>query len=342
MIERLKIENFKVFKEVEFPLHPLTVIVGPNASGKSSILQALDCCLVSSGRFLPPMQPFHRYGADGPVALTSHVANYSWRHESDASGREVTTTMLDGQPTASSVPVTLSKAFNGRRLRFEPLKLAAPSYPKKPPPRLEEDGSGLASVVANLQLENRKRFSGIVEQLHSVVDCLQDVRTRSATVELLEFEEGRYVPRSYTGFELLFDMTGAEGVPAAQVSEGTLLTLGLLTLINAPEPPNVLLIDDIERGLHPRAMGELIGQLRKLQEQNPDLQIVATTHSPLLVDYLKPEEVLLTALNDDGSATVAPLTEHPDFERWKDVMEPGEFWSTVGEKWITERKASKP
>jgi predicted ATPase len=95
------------------------------------------------------------------------------------------------------------------------------------------------------------------------------------------------------------------------------------------------LIDDLERGLHPRAMGNLVKQFRLLQQQNPDLQIVATTHSPYLLDYVEADEVLLTSVSEDGYAAIKPLTDHPDYERWKDVMAPGEFWSTVGERWVT-------
>jgi len=32
--------------------------------------------------------------------------------------------------------------------------------------------------------------------------------------------------------------------------------------------------------------------------------------------------------------TIKSLRDHPDFERWKDEMMPGEFWSMVGEDWI--------
>jgi len=46
--------------------------------------------------------------------------------------------------------------------------------------------------------------------------------------------------------------------------------------------------------------------------------------------------ILLTSLDDEGYAVVKPLTDHPEYERWKDLMAPGEFWSTVGEKWVTE------
>lgn len=41
MIERLLAKNYKSLKELEVPLRPLTVFVGPNASGKSNILDAL-------------------------------------------------------------------------------------------------------------------------------------------------------------------------------------------------------------------------------------------------------------------------------------------------------------
>jgi hypothetical protein len=44
--------------------------------------------------------------------------------------------------------------------------------------------------------------------------------------------------------------------------------------------------------------------------------------------------VRLTILDDDGAVLTARLQDHPEFERWKDVMTPGEFWSTVGEEWI--------
>ena len=40
-LERVHIKNFLSLHDVEFPLKPLTVLVGPNASGKSNILNAL-------------------------------------------------------------------------------------------------------------------------------------------------------------------------------------------------------------------------------------------------------------------------------------------------------------
>jgi predicted ATPase len=41
MIRRIKIDNFKCFKEVDLPFSNLTVLTGPNGSGKSTIIQAI-------------------------------------------------------------------------------------------------------------------------------------------------------------------------------------------------------------------------------------------------------------------------------------------------------------
>jgi predicted ATPase len=133
-------------------------------------------------------------------------------------------------------------------------------------------------------------------------------------------------------------MQGAKGVPAYATSVGTLLSLGLLTILTSKDPPRLVLIEDLESGLHPRALQELIGQLRRIQDQNKDLQIIATSHSPYLLDSFAAEEILLTSLDDNGHGQVRCLADHPDYERWKDLMAPGEFWSSVGESWPSKDK----
>ena len=135
---------------------------------------------------------------------------------------------------------------------------------------------------------------------------------------------------------VLFDMLGADDLPASQVSEGTLLVLGLLTALYGPDRPSLVLLDDLDRGLHPVAQKNLVTLLRGLLEAKPDLQIVATTHSPYLLDCMEPNEVRMTYLQD-GSTVCAPLEDHPKFGKWKDEMSSGEMWSLFGEKWLVEK-----
>ena len=41
-IEKIRIENFRCFEDVEIPLDDYTCFIGPNGSGKSTVLQALN------------------------------------------------------------------------------------------------------------------------------------------------------------------------------------------------------------------------------------------------------------------------------------------------------------
>jgi predicted ATPase len=114
----------------------------------------------------------------------------------------------------------------------------------------------------------------------------------------------------------------------------------LLTIALGPDSANVILLDDLDHGLHPKAQMELANVFRGLIEQNQELQIIATSHSPYILNQLEWNEVRVTSLDEEGRAVCKPLTDHPDFERWKESMSPGEFWTTFYEDWLT--KTRKP
>ena len=121
------------------------------------------------------------------------------------------------------------------------------------------------------------------------------------------------IDKEYIDDAIVFDFKGAPDVPAELVSEGTLLVLALLTALLNPARPRLLLIDDLDRGLHPKAQRELIPMIRAILDQNRDLQIIATTHSPYIVDELDPTEIRVTWAGEDGVHDVPPrLDEHPD------------------------------
>jgi predicted ATPase len=323
MIESLSLRNFKVLRKVDVRLRPLTLIVGPNSSGKSSLLSALVCGLDSLGdphlssRRLAAEDMKSRH-ADGRLQLRIVVTirRRSW----DLILAE-DLVKLDADPATFH-----AEKFFPATLDLDLEKLAAPSSAREIIQTLPPDGSGLAWILAGLHLEAHQQFNEIVEHLRAVVPTVQGLRIRRTTLGTTE-----------VGYELLFDMKGGEGIPARHVSEGTLVTLALLVVLAGPNPPGLVLIENLERGLHPKALRDLVDQIRLLQKQNPKLQVVATSHSPYLLDYVEADEILLTSLGEDGYASVKALSEHPEYDRWKDVMAPGEFWSTVGESWVVQK-----
>lgn len=318
MIETLSLRNFKVLRSVNVRLRPLTLIVGPNGSGKSSLLEALAFSMRTLAKAprlaYQQLDEFKSRLPLGPVQVAILGEDRALQYS---------LTLVEGKPPLHhGAPVDCSLVT----LSLDVKRLAAPSPAREIVETLPADGSGLASILAGLHLEEHGRFNEIVDRLRTVVPTIQGLRIKKAALESRE-----------AGYEILFDMAGGEGIPAHHVSEGTLVTLALLVLLAGPNPPGLVLIENLERGLHPKALQALVRQIRSLQEQNPQLQIVATSHSPYLLDFVEADEILLTSLDENGYASVRALSEHPEYDRWKDVMAPGEFWSTVGESWVVQK-----
>ena len=354
MIDSIRLQNYKGHSDTTIHFARLTVLVGENACGKSSVLELLH--RTSEG--LPDHLPIEllRHGGDA-LAWTVH------NHDDDD-----TTTITARYEPATGSPVlhatvrevTTGRGEVGRRpqamlVALSPQALAASSKPESAHPSLGPQGEGLASVLAHLKLTDEPRFRRIVERLQRVVPIVRGlgfarVSVTSQAMRTIQVEGQRVaitemVPVIHDA--LRFDFVDAPAVPAAQVSEGTLLTLGILTALETVErtrhieagqeiaPVRLALLDDLDRALHPRAQRELIAALRKVLDETPDLQIVATSHSPYLVDTLRPEEVVVLGRMGDGTITAKRLDAFPD-ARLKAMLSTGELWMSEGESWVAQ------
>lgn len=372
MIKNAHFVNFKSLGDVKITdLGQIAVFVGPNASGKTSILEGLEIMSrlgtkradeVLQGRLAP--EELMRRGAE-PAAMKIVVSG-EWDGESDSfqlRGRwKKNGTMeieLDSQSakeerqrkqTPSFVTELLSGTFgaavdSATFLRLNPEELVSPSFSSEQYPRVAFDGSGLATVLREMQASRPETFAEVVRLLKEIVPAVEGVRTRRAPVRVNRQKEISVDGKAFTredveeimGEEVIFDMVGAENIAAHAVSEGTILTLGLLTVLMNDKGPRLLLLDDIGQALHPKALGSLIEVLRKLLALDEGLQIVATSHSPYLLDHLEAHEIWLTKLDESGQTLAQRLDAHREFDAWKDEMSPGEFWSYVGEDWLEDQ-----
>ncbi len=366
MIEKVWFRNFKALRDVYLDLARFTVLVGPNASGKTSILEVLHYLSelqdkkwedVFGGEEELKSLRTRDGGSKVEIGCTACGRENWFDFEINGGSRQIgkhygfaeegRTGAAGGRPT--NKPLGPSAFGPAAFLRLDANRLAAPSYSERPVPQVESDGTGVASSLAYMASNEPDDYEDILRALRSVVPSVRNIRTPRARVVRMETEVLTHGGKSFThrgereywGNSVEFDMVGAPGVPAHLASEGTLLVLGVLTALMGPERPRLVLLDDMDRALHPKAQGDLVALLRKLLDQNPDMQIVATSHSPYLLDHLKPEEVRLTTLKDDGSVACGRLDKHPEFDKWKETMTPGEFWSLVGEKWLVEAEAGE-
>ncbi|WP_020505341.1 AAA family ATPase [Lamprocystis purpurea] len=94
--------------------------------------------------------------------------------------------------------------------------------------------------------------------------------------------------------EIRFELIESGGVriSARSLSEGTLRFLGLivslLTAQREPLPMPVMLIEEIENGLHPTRLHLLVELLEQVTKSGR-VQVIATTHSPLVLQHLSHE-----------------------------------------------------
>ena len=163
------------------------------------------------------------------------------------------------------------------------------------------DGSGLHTALANMTVNDPDTWLKLQAELSQIVPLVRRLR------------HTRAIPNRPS--ELLFDTFGGDSLTASEVSEGTLLVLGILAAFHAPDRPNLIMLDDLDQGLHPKAQRDLIALLRGLLNSNPDLQILASTHSPYMLDCIEANEVRMTYL--EGGATICPIdppSQIPDVE----------------------------
>jgi predicted ATP-binding protein involved in virulence len=101
-----------------------------------------------------------------------------------------------------------------------------------------------------------------------------------------------------------------------------LIALGLVTALRSTPRPRILLLDDLDRALRPRAQRDLVAVLQRAldQPENADLQIIATTHSPFIVDAVPADDVRVLSLGPEGHARCKKLTDHPDWQKWREQL----------------------
>jgi predicted ATPase len=354
MITRFRLENFKGHRDTDLALQPFTLLVGDNGSGKTSVLEALqvpgnladdlrtaetskdwslrgtsvqellrwgaeEMCLSFEGQMLDrqPWTSSVKFGPSGDskgdwdMAVTAalgeqtfHITNHS--EDPEQLGRLVT--LLMGPPTF---------------YRFQADLVAASAYSDRPGASVGKDGAQTAVALAALKLADDEAFDRIEAAMRRIVPSLHRLRIRPA--EVLHPSN----PNPVVGSKLYFDFQGARNVPAHHASQGTLVVLALLTVLHSHDRPQTILLDDFDHALHPRAQIELVRMIKDLLalDEFKDTQIIATTHSPYVLDEVSPSNVIAFALRDDGTVASKPLSEHPDAPKVNGALKAGELWS---------------
>jgi len=126
---------------------------------------------------------------------------------------------------------------------------------------------------------------------------------------------------------------------ADELSEGTIYFLALLCIIHQPNPPKLLLLEEPERGIHPRRIKEIIDLIKQLAVEK-DIQVIMTTHSPLVVNLFadEPESIFVFDMKD-GFTEIKNLQADIIEPTNKELQEKGidtekDYGISLGDQWV--------
>ncbi len=290
MIESIQFTNYKALRNATLPLSPFTLLLGPNGSGKSSVLQALQG-IVKGGLSHSSSLSITILDRTVPIRLKLRIqlqgqkydADYAWSPDNRAGNQF---SLSDGRRlTQSEDKIPRQWLSRMQVFALDANAIAQPSQVNSGP--LQSNGAGLVAVLDELKDNHPDRWVALLEEFRR---CLPEY-------DYIQFDK----PQPGCKAIVLRTKKGGHRIPAADLSQGTLIGLALLTLAYLPDPPTLIGLEEIDRGLHPRLLRHVQDALYRLSypescgETRAPIQVIATTHSPYMLDLYRdhPEEIVL-------------------------------------------------
>ncbi len=353
MIKELHIKNYKSLKDLKLELGRRNVLVGPNMSGKSNLLDCLKfltqmCIGGINSAFLDRggfPEVVWKGGDYDPVSfkLIIEIDAKEYEYEISIIGsptglisikkenllvktdRQVYTLIdiKDGQgkvthadgsraftPTGAgasalefSVPGWEGMIFKEYISRWRFYRLV-PSLMKQPNAAvvqsfLAENGNNFSSWFMTLQTSYPGEFRLIKQVAKDVFPDLEEILTpptQFATTYMTSRE--KYLKRE---------------VSIWHMSDGEIVFLAWLSLIFAPPSLGAPLycVEELENHLHPKLLETLVEVLNQRQKElGPNVaQIIATTHSPYLVDKINLDDLIVIEKSAGATRCIRPASK---------------------------------
>jgi len=253
---------------------PLTALVGENGSGKSTVLQAV------ASVFRAPQGTRSYYAS-------VFCPSTAWE---DVSGVVLRYSVRQGNDTIVGSVRKPTARWRGnpdrpvRHVQYIDLRRTQPLIAKVGYSKLTKSGVH--------EVEVRDFDDDQLQRLSSVLGRRYATAGHSRT----NVDQRRWVPvtetdgRKYSGFH--------QGAGETAVVD----------LLRVPVPDTALvLIDEIETSLHPRAQRRLIRDLASLARRK-QLQVILTTHSPYVLEELPPQARMQILLSSGGREVVTGVS----------------------------------
>jgi len=358
MISEFYINNFKSLVNFQLKLDKFTCLIGLNSSGKTTILQAIDFTTqLLKGRIedwlksreWEPEDLLCYFKPDENInfviKLQFEKSSYSWRGEFNANTLSCSNEEIVNENSGEILFKVADRAYH---INHNPLK----------PIEFKYQGS-LLSILQNdvltEELINIRDFLISVKSTDLLSPQLMRKRARQADndlglggeklsaflydlsddkqIQLNKLIKEKFIPtfesvettsiqagwKKFSIIEkLIQDNIRTE---ARHVSDGLLRLLAILSQTMTDN--QVLLFDEIEDGINPEIVEKLVDLLISIPKQ-----IIITTHSPILLNYIEDEQakksVIFTYKNKNGITQQHPFFTIKRVAEKLEVLGPGE------------------
>ena len=372
-MKEIRADGYKNLIDARVPLGDFNVLVGPNNSGKTNLLEVFEllwmtsfgsedvrgpvfegCGLRKLGSSVPHLVAYRERPLRIGVGFEVPAEGKTWRVDYDAvvqrsreekhPGRFSTETLRAKEPSRTGPPrqyfarrddvlKVLGKRhrIEGRTPSLEAIKTLYPESQGLPPefPAFTEGvlTASLTSVISLSPGRLRDRCGDqdssasvlspsfdVVEAISEIHEDEEDFRLfRETACDVLDLEDLLFkgVDRPFPAQtseakdagQIKFCFLKSKGKPPAtlwEYSDGTILVIAILAVLFRVHPAFPLVcIEEPENCLHPAALEKL---LRFLQDNAHRWPVLLTTHSPYLVNGVKPEDVIVSSIDETGAA----------------------------------------
>ncbi len=367
-LSTVRIANFKAIRDSgPIKLGPLTVFIGNNGAGKSSLIEALQLyrAVVTEGvdaafapfngieharhkgaRLLvqqaiadPESQQgaigirFHGRvrqwgGVKGEMSLNVRGSGLQYIQAESYAGPDGFKTIRDfagaaqtyGEGRSIVQPVgDLRQLYDAvERWQFVALQpdVMGPAQPQKRVRgrvALARDGSNLGGFILDLAERDANAFNGVVETMQFVLSYAKDIRP---VLPQGDIDRRVFLELAEQNFR----------VPSWLFSSGTLRLLAILCLLRDPDPPPVIFIEELENGLDPRSIHLIVEEVRNAV-LGGTTQVVATSHSPYLLDLLTLDHLVFVERDAKGQPRFKRPADNVGLERWAADFAPGKLYT---------------
>lgn len=201
---------------------------------------------------------------------------------------------------------------------FAPVNLSSNNIPATA--SMERTGQGIAYALVDILHANRKSFDELEGRLTRLVPNIQRIALPRANNQTFLLE--------------LIDRYSEHHIPASDISDGTLRILAFLTALYQEDTPSIICFEEVENGVHPWLLHKMMELLKIVSTEGitgKPVQVLITTHSPVLLNYVEPHQVRAVELDNEGKTQVHSLPT--DSVRFQKALEA--YDGALGELWFT-------